>query len=100
MNESQFCDAADVDGSPSSGAVGAEDGSPFWGAADAMGESPFCGAVGVADESPSCGAAVDVVGGSPSCDAADEAPVCCGWCGTALTGADVAADGTDRWESP
>lgn len=75
MNESQFCGAADVGGSPSSGAVGAEDG------------SPFCDAVGVADESPSCGA----VAGAPSC---------CGWCETTPTGADVVADETDRWESP
>lgn len=82
VNENQFCGAADADGSPSSGAVDAEGGSPFLGAADA---------VGVADESPFCGAVVDAV---------DEVPVCCGWCGTALTEAGAEADGTDQWESP
>lgn len=87
MNENQFCGAADVDEGPSSGAADAEGGRPFLGVADAPGGSPFCDAVGVADESPSCGAA-------------DEAPACCGWCGIALTGAGVAAGGTDRWESP
>lgn len=75
MNENQFCGAADADESPSSDAVDAEGGLPFLGVAD------------VADESPSCGAV-------------DEALVCCGWCGIALTGAGVVADGTDQWESP
>lgn len=86
-SENQFCGAADADESPSSGAVGAEGGCPFLGAADVAGGSPFCDAVGVADVSPSCGA----VGG---------APACCGWCGTAQTGACAVADGTDQWESP
>lgn len=54
---------------------------------DAVGGSPFCDAVGVSYESPSCGAV-------------DEALVCYGLCGTALTGANVVADGTDQWESP
>lgn len=76
MNENQVC-----------GAVGAAGETPFLDVADAVGGSPFCDAVGVADEIPSCGA-VDV------------APVCCGWCGTELTGADAVADGTDQWESP
>lgn len=67
--------------------MGAEGGCPFLGAADVAGGSPFCDAVGGADVSPSCG----VVGG---------APACCGWCGTAQTGACVVADGTDQWESP
>ena len=87
MNENRSCGAVDADGSPSSDAVDAEGGSPFLGVVDVVGGSPFCGAVGVADESPFCGAA-------------DEAPVCCGWCGTALTGAGAEADGTDQWESP
>lgn len=87
MNENQFCGAVDADGSPSSGVVGAEGGSPFLGVADAVGGSPFCDAVGVAD-------------GSPSCGAVDEVPICCGWCGTALTAAGVVVDGTDRWGSP
>lgn len=87
MHENQFCGAADADGIPSSGAVDAEGETPFLDVVDVAGGSPFCDAVGVADESPSCGA-VDV------------APVCCGWCGTALTGAGVVADGTDQWESP
>lgn len=83
VDENQFCGAVGADGSPSSGAVDAEDGRPFLGVADVVGGSPFCDAVGVADGSPSCGA----VGG---------VPVCCGWCGRALTGAGVAADGSDR----
>lgn len=58
------------------------------------------GVADVADESPFCGAVVDVVGESPSCGAVDEAQVCCGWCGTALTVADVVADAIDQWESP
>ena len=78
MNESQFCGAVDADASPSSGAVGAEDECPFLGAADVLGGSPFCDAVGVADE----------------------ALVCCGWCGKAPTAAGVVAGGTDQWESP
>lgn len=88
MNGNQFCGAADADVSPSSGAVDAESESPFLGVADVAGGSPFCDAVGVVDGNPFCGVAVD------------EAPVCCGWCGTALTGEDVVADGTDLWESP
>lgn len=91
MSENQFYGVADADECPSSGAVDAEGGSPFSGVADV---------VGVADESPSCGAVVDVVGESPSCDAVDEAPVCCGLCGTALTGAGVVAGGIDQWGSP
>lgn len=87
MNENQFCGAADADESPSSGAVDAGGGRPFLGVADVVGGSPFCDAVGVVDESPSCGAV-------------DEALVCCGWCGIALTGAGVVADGTDQSESP
>lgn len=87
MSENQVCGAVDADGSPSSGAVDAEGESPFLGVADVVGESPSYDAVGVADEIPSYGAV-------------DEAPACCGWCATALTGAGVVADGTDRWESP
>lgn len=68
------------------------------GVADVIGESPFYDAVGVADESLFCG--VDVVGESPSYGAVDEAPVCCGLYGTALTGAGVVAGGTDQWGSP
>lgn len=64
------------------------------------GGSPFCDAVGVADESPFCGVVVDAVGGSPSCAVVDEAPTCCGSCGTALTAAGVVAVGIDQWESP
>lgn len=86
-SENRFCDAADADENPSSGAVDAEGGCPFFGAADAVGGCPFCGATGVAGE-------------SPSCDAADGAPAYFGWCVTAPTGAGVGADATDQWVNP
>lgn len=86
-NENQFCDAADADEIPSSGAVDAGDGCPFFGAADAVGGCPFCDAFGVACESPSCGAA-------------DGAPAYFGWCVTTLTEAGVVADAIDQWVNP
>ena len=87
MNENRFYGAADADGNPSFGAVGAESESPFLDAADVVGENPFCDAVGVGDVTPFCGAV-------------DEALVCCGWYVTALTGAGVVADETGQWENP
>lgn len=95
MDENQFCGAADVDGSPTSGAVDVEGGCPFLGAADAAGGSPFCDVIDVADGRPSCGAVVDV-GGSPSCGAVGEAQAYYGLCGITLTEEGVGADGTDQ----
>lgn len=86
-NENRFCDAADVDENPTSGAVDAEGGCPFFGAADAVGGCPFCDVAGVAGESPSCGAA-------------DGAPAYFGWCVTTLIEAGVGADVTDQWVNP
>lgn len=86
-NGDQFCGAADADESPSSDVVDAESGNPFLDVVEEAGGSPTCGAVGVADESLFCGAV-------------DEAPVCCGRCGTTPTAGGAAADGIGHWASP